>query len=260
MNISLIVTTYNRPDALELALLSVARQTRAPDELIIADDGSTSETAELVAKFAAELPFPVIHEWQEDQGFRLARIRNLATARASGDYVIFLDGDMIVHPRFVEDHKRAALRGAWAQASRSLIGPERTREMIRNKDIKVTAFTPGIQRRRNAYRSRALAFFFKRPIFSTRLIKGCNQAFWRDDLIRVNGYNERFRGWGREDDELAHRMKHNGIPRRLLRFQALAYHLHHARSEHNKESAATIARTVDERLLRCDEGLDQHCP
>jgi glycosyltransferase involved in cell wall biosynthesis len=112
MRTSLIVTTYNRPDALHVVLQSVLRQSQLPDEVIIADDGSGEATRMLIASLQHDFPVPLVHVWQEDLGFRAARIRNLAASKAQGDYVVFIDGDMMLHRRFLDSHVRAA-REKW---------------------------------------------------------------------------------------------------------------------------------------------------
>src|SRR6478736_8947 len=106
MRTSLVLTTYNWKQALDLCLDSVTRQRVLPDEVVVADDGSRPDTGELVRERAKDFPCPLIHAWQADSGFRAARVRNLGTAASSGDYVVFVDGDMILHPEFIADHTR----------------------------------------------------------------------------------------------------------------------------------------------------------
>ncbi|MDE6305135.1 MAG: glycosyltransferase, partial [Muribaculaceae bacterium] len=101
MKVSLIISTYNRPDALSVTLESVRNQSRLPDEVIIGDDGSGADTARVINRFKDGFPVPIIHVWQEDKGFRLAMIRNRSVAAASGDYIIQTDGDVLLHPHFI---------------------------------------------------------------------------------------------------------------------------------------------------------------
>ena len=119
MRASLIVTTYNRPDALHLVLQSVLQQTVPPAEIIVADDGSGADTAETVGRFAKTSPIPVKHVWQEDQGFRAAQSRNRALAAAQGPYIVLIDGDMVLHPEFIADHLSVAREGRPRAADRS---------------------------------------------------------------------------------------------------------------------------------------------
>ena len=105
---TLVVTTYNWPAALDLTLRSIARQSLAPGEVIVADDGSGPETAQVVDRWRGEIAAPLLHLWQPHEGFRLARSRNRAIAAANGDYLIIVDGDMVLHRHFVTDHLSAA--------------------------------------------------------------------------------------------------------------------------------------------------------
>lgn len=132
MTTSLIITTYNRPDALILVLESVLRQNQLPDEIIIADDGSTEETQQVIQQFKANCPIPVIHSWQEDLGFRAARSRNLAIAQSNYDYLILLDGDLILHKEFIASHVKYAETGFFLQGGRTLINEPTTLALLKN--------------------------------------------------------------------------------------------------------------------------------
>jgi len=260
LRLSLVVTTYNWKEALDLVLESVARQVEPPDEVLIADDGSRADTAELVSAWTRRLPFPLRHVWQEDRGFRVGRIRNRAIAAASGDYVVLVDGDMLLHPCFVADHRAAARPGYWAQGVRALSGPDTARRILTERLTWVSLFSSDITRRRHLWRSRMLGRLLSRPHTGERSIRSCNQGLWRTDLLRVNGFNERMSGWGYEDGELASRLYHCGIRRRDLRFQALALHIHHPtrRREGRNPNFELMQETRRLRLTRCESGIDQH--
>src|SRR5690606_18622138 len=206
MKTSLIVTTYNWPRTLGRVLDSIAGQTRLPDEVIVADDGSGPDTAALLKARAARFPTALRHVWQEDQGFRAGRARNLAIAASRGDYLLLIDGDMVLHPEFVADHLRFATPGCFVQGSRVLTDPRVRDDILTDPGRLPTPWQAGIRRRRNALRLPALArrLFARRPR-PPRAIKTCNQGWWREDLLRVNGFDERMQGWGREDMELAWR-------------------------------------------------------
>lgn len=260
---SLVVTTYNWPQALALVLESVRRQTRLPDEVIVADDGSGAETAALVREAAAAYPCALRHSWQEDLGFRAARSRNLAIAAARGDYVLLVDGDMVLHPRFVADHLAAARHGAFVQGSRVLLQPEFSARMLAREALRPGFFSGGVRRRRHTLRAPALSRLYARLAGpAPRAIKSCNQGWWRDDLVRLNGFDERMEGWGREDEELAMRAWHAGIACRQVRLAALAFHLHHRERHEGGASPndALLASTIAERKTRCELGLSAHLP
>lgn len=261
MKSSLIITTYNWKEALNLALQSLARQTQMPDEVLIADDGSTPDTAELVADWAKRLPIPVLHLWQEDIGFRVARSRNRAIAAARGDYILLLDGDMILHANYVEDHLRAARRGFFVQGARLLTGPHAAARLLRGETLDLGFFSPDIQRRRHTIRNKLLsALVFARIHANQKAIRSCNQGYWKDDLLRVNGFDEQMLGWGREDNEIAARLYHSGIKRRNLKFAGLTTHIHHQQRKPPGENPNDkyLRATIANKITRCTLGIDQH--
>ena len=133
MKTTLIISTYNRPEALSVCLDSVRFQTVMPGEVIVGDDGSTSETKDLIESFKKDFPVPLIHLWQEDKGFRLAMMRNKSVAAATGDYIIEIDGDIFLHNKFVEDHKRLAKPGHYLRGTRVNLGQKLTEEICKSK-------------------------------------------------------------------------------------------------------------------------------
>lgn len=263
MRVALIITTYNWPEALALVLSSVRAQSRLPDEVVIADDGSRDDTAALIAAQQRDFPCTLRHAWQEDLGFRVARARNLAIAATACDYVLLVDGDMVLHPRFVEDHVRAARHGGFVQGMRVLTTEAGRERMLRDRITRLRFGDGGLRRRRHTLRIPLLADLLLRWSRSTsRLagIKTCNQGWWRRDLIALNGFDERMLGWGREDEELALRAFHAGLTRHSLRFGGLAFHLHHAERHQSGASPndALLAETRRLRKSRCEQGLDAH--
>jgi glycosyltransferase involved in cell wall biosynthesis len=227
MRISLVITTYNWPEALNVSLASVARQSRLPDDVIIADDGSGSATAELVQRWSTLLPCPVRHIWQEDRGFRVARARNGAVAASNSDYIVLIDGDMVLHPKFIADHADCARPDCFIQGARTQLAAGITARMLRSGKPAVNVLSAGIGRRLYAYRSVVLSRLTSKAKFSLGGTQGCNQSFWREHFLRVNGYDERFDNWGPEDREFSARLLHIGVQRYYVRHRAIAYHLHH---------------------------------
>lgn len=260
-SVSLVVTTYNWPQALAVVLDSVRGQRHLPDEVIVADDGSGPDTAALLQTIARDFPVPLRHVWQEDRGFRVARSRNRAIAAARGEYVLLLDGDMVLHPAFVADHLRFARPGAFVQGSRVLTTPAFSQRMLADPRLRPGLWTGGIRRRRHTLRLPPLAaLYFHLRGGAPRMVKTCNQGWWRADLLRLNGFDERMEGWGREDEELAWRAWHAGLECRQLRLAGLAFHLHH-RERHQDGASPNdvhLAESRARRLTRCERGLDAH--
>jgi len=256
---SLIIATYNWPGALAVVLRSVCAQRVLPTEVLIADDGSNADTARVVDQASRELTVPMRHIWHPDSGFRLGTIRNKAIAAARGQYILQLDGDMVLHPEFVASHIRFARRGSYVQGSRAMLDDRRTQAVLTSGVVRLGPFSRGVRNRVNALHAPFLAPIVRGPTDPIRRTRGCNMAFWRDDLIRVNGYDEAIEGWGREDSELAARLQNAGIHRRNLKFSAVAWHLHHATRSQDSvaRNHAVFERTVREGRTRCAQGLDQ---
>lgn len=262
MRCGLVVTTHERPAALACVLASVARQTRWPDEVLVAEDGSGQPTADVVKEFQAKARCRVRHLTQHHDGFRAGRIRNAAIAASDCEYLVLLDGDMVVHPQFLEDHLALARPGFYSQGVRILLGAGATEALLREPARLPGLLAPGLGSVRRLYSVRA-------PGLTTRIrgwanavvaIKSCNQGFWRDHLLAVNGFDEAMSGWGSEDKELCARLENSGIRRQTLLWAAIAWHLHHAPAPRDS-AASNRARwldTVRTRRTRCAEGIDRN--
>lgn len=229
MKVSLIITTYNSPEALGKVLESVLTQIRKPDEVIVADDGSGEETGEIVRCFSENAPFPVLHVWQEDKGFRAAKIRNEAIKRSSGDYVVLLDGDCVVNRYFVSDHMKLAEKGFFVQGKRVHVRKGAVERFTHEQTGSVLALirmalTREVENVHHLFRLPILP-----PVKNKKLkgIKSCNMSFFMEDILAVNGFNEDFVGWGNEDSELALRFFKYGLVKKVHQFMAICFHLWH---------------------------------
>jgi glycosyltransferase involved in cell wall biosynthesis len=263
MRTSLIITTYNWPEALELTLGSVARQSVPPDEVVVADDGSGSPTAAAVERWRQRLSVPVQHVWQPDEGFRLARSRNRAIAAAKHEYIVLVDGDMILQREFIQDHIACARPDCFIQGARPQLPPEITRRMLAGEQISPGWWTPGMQRRLYAWRNPLASRLASRVKNTLGGIQGCNQSFWRAHALQINGYDERFNAWGPEDREFAARLLHLGVRRNYVRHRAIAFHLHHrsrAPSGEVNPLDRLLQETLAARTIRCDQGIDVSPP
>jgi glycosyltransferase involved in cell wall biosynthesis len=254
---SLIITTYNRKDALELVLLSVLKQSTLPNEVIIADDGSREDTREMINSYKATFPVPLIHCWQEDNGFRVSAIRNKAIAKAAYEYIIMIDGDIVLHPDFIDDHKRHAWRGRYLQGSRVLLYKDKTEQVLRDSSINIGFVSTGIGNNLNTIKSPLLSEFFSYYRGGHMNVRAANLSCWKEDILQANGFNEDFVGWGREDSELAVRMANLGIKRRHVKFAAFGYHLYHPESSREQLPAndQILLDTIQKNLKRCDNGI-----
>lgn len=261
MRIALAITSHQRPDALAAVLASITRLRVPPDEIVIADDGSDAATQALIAAFLSGSRVRAQLVSQPHAGFRAARLRNLAIAATSLDYLVFIDGDMVLHPEFIADHARMARPGFFTQGVRLLTDPRLTQRLIAGAHApSPLARGAGILRRVYLVHSPLLAATCRLVGNGLVSIKSCNQGFWRDDLARVNGFDEDFVGWGPEDKELCARLENSGVRRQSLLFGGIACHLHHAPAS-RANLAGNLARleaTRRERRTRCEHGLDSH--
>lgn len=259
ISVSLIITTYNRPDALAFVLQSALAQTRLPDEIIVADDGSRRHTAQTVEAFKAISHVPVKHVWQEDAGFRAAMSRNRAIAAAESDYLIIIDGDMLLEPSFIADHLTLARKNRLVQGSRVMLTEARTAEILAADHLpELSPFSEGIEKRLAACRIPLLAKWLgARGTRKFKGIKSCNMGFFRSDALAVNGFDNNFVGWGREDSEFVARCFHNGMKRHNLKFGGVAYHLWHHEAERDAlpENDARLRETLETRKTRCENGV-----
>ena len=263
MRHSLVVTTYNWPEALDLVLASILRQTELPGELLVADDGSGEPTAAVVRAWIprfAERSVVLQHVWHPDEGFRLAAIRNRALAKSTGDYVLLVDGDCILHPDFVRSHLAFARRGQFVQGTRVLLSEARSRLALAAGETSFHPFESGIGNRLNALSAGWLSRLVPTPADPLSGVRGCNQGFWREDATRVNGFNERFVGWGREDSEFVTRLAAAGVRRRKLKFGGIMYHLWHA--DHPRDALPANDALLDavrrSGTTWADDGMDKY--
>lgn len=226
---ALIITTYNNPRYLALCLESVMHQSEMPDVVIVADDGSKPDTAALVAEFQSRFPVRLLHEWQPDDGYRRTLILNKAVSRTDADYLIMIDGDIILHPEFIKDHKRFARRGSFVTGSRVRLNEQVTTGLVEGGFPDRSTLLKLCHKRMTGRHIPLLSSLFRnyRSADGT-YVRGCNMALWRDDFVSVNGFNNEITGWGREDSELSWRLMNVGVKKSFIKFSAIELHLHHA--------------------------------
>jgi glycosyltransferase involved in cell wall biosynthesis len=262
LRLALAITTYDRPDALAAVLASLSRQSAIPAEVIIADDGSGEATQFVIEGFSRASFAPVRVVSQAHVGFRVARLRNLAIASTNADYMVFVDGDMLLHPEFIADHVRVARRGWFTQGIRANANAALTRRLLDDPSLPVEPGTSGLGMLRRAYLLHAPVLSPLTRVIGNRLIsiKSCNQGFWRRDLLRVNGFDEDFEGWGPEDKDLCARLVHAGIRRQTLLFGGIAVHLDHPPAARDAlgRNLALLEATKLGRKTRCEHGLNSH--
>ena len=262
MKLSLVITTYNNPAALKKVMDSILAQTRPPDEVFIADDGSDKETFHIVRNFSGVAPFPIVHVWQEHKGFRAAKIRNEAIKQTSGDYIILLDGDCIANRHFVSDHLLLAEKGYFIQGKRVFVNKDSVK--IFNHEYANSALTL-IQlalRGKISNIHHLIRFPCHISVRNKNLtgVKSCNMSFFKKDFIAVNGFNEDFEGWGKEDSELVVRFYKYGLKRKDVKFRSCCYHLFHQpfSRENLEKNIALLDYAQKNGGYFCENGLDKY--
>ncbi len=263
--ISIIVTTYDRADALDAVLRALGRQTDRGFEVVIADDGSGPATAKAIERWKPRLGVPLAHVWQENRGFRAAEIRNRAILKSRGAYCIFLDGDCLARPDFVATHRALAEPGWFLTGNRLLMSRELTESVLREKrepeNWTIAAWI--VQRLRGG--ANRLPPVFRLPLGPLRKLRArawrgarsCNLAVWRSDLDRVDGFDAAYSGWGREDSDLLVRLLHAGVRRKDGVFATGVLHLWHPEADRSQlaenEQRLSQARSSDR--VRARSGL-----
>ncbi len=255
--ISIIVATYNSAEALDAVLGSLSRQGDRGFEVLVADDGSGPATAAVVECWKSRTNVVIGHVWHEHRGFRAGLIRNRAILASRGDYCIFLDGDCLARPDFVATHRRLAQPGWFVAGNRILLSPEFTMQILRER------FEPESWGRATWVSVRArghinrIAPMLKLPLGPLRKInakrwegaRGANLAVRKSDLIRVDGFDAQYDGWGLEDSDIIVRLIRSGVRRKDGRFATGVLHLWHPEADRS-HLGANRARL--EALLKSD--------
>ena len=259
-SISLIISTYNNPRFLELVLISVLKQKLLPQEVVIADDGSREETKELIEIYKKIFPIPLLHVWHEDKGYRLSSIKNKAVAIAASEYVIFIDGDLLLHPLFIFDYQKSIHRGYILVASRAFLSKSFTQVLLNQKSCFVKFHRGNFeQNMASAVRIPWLHHLIKGST-TYKGARGGLMGFFKKDYVSVNGLDEAFIGWGREDSDLFVRLLNSGIKRKNIKFAAITYHLWHPILSRDSLSTndALLQKSIDAQSKWCKKGVDQY--
>ncbi|MCR2074902.1 glycosyltransferase family 2 protein, partial [Campylobacter lari] len=236
---ALIITTYNQKERLALVLDSVKNLEPLPDEVLIADDGSREDTAKLIQAYQKDFPCKLEHIWQEDKGFRAAASRNKAIKASKSEYIILIDGDMILEKNFIGDHLKFASLKTILQGSRTILNEKESKELLSKNDFSLAFDKKGFKNQRSIFLAKCIYKFSKltKKFFKkSQLVKGsktCNMSFYKSDFEAIEGFNENFIGWGREDSEFVARFLFNDGVFKRLKFNALAYHIYHEENSKN---------------------------
>lgn len=266
---TVVVATYNAPRELELVLTGLQRQSVAPLEILVADDGSTGTTRQTVDRWRLRTSVPLRHYWQEDAGFRKARIANEAVRHARGDYLVFLDGDTIPHRKWLADHLFHARPHRVLCGRRARLGPELTGALTAEavaagglERLFGPVWRSALRRdTRRLARARRLPSWFSCLLrIRARSLMGCNFSLPRAAFVAVNGFDEDFIDVVGEDTDLGHRLAAQRYALTPLLNRGCVYHLHHEQRPCCAESRRVIAEGREQRRTRCVRGLERPRP
>lgn len=253
--ISVVITTYNRSDALSVVLEALAAQNDKIFEVVVADDGSTVAHQHAIRAAAAQYKLPLTHVWHPDIGFTAARVRNLGVNAAAGDYIVFLDGDCVPETDFVSRHRALSESSCFVNGSRVLLSQPLTQEAIEGQTrIFGKSWLFWMRKRWSGAASKSLTLLRlpdferrKHKAFKWKGIRSCNMGVWRKDFEAVNGFDESFVGWGHEDADFVLRLHNAGITRKNGFASTEVYHLWHRQASRAGESKNVA--TVRERMV-----------
>ena len=263
--ISVIMTTYEREDALDAVLRSLSRQSDRQFEIIVADDGSGPRTAALVRQWQPRIGVPLSHIWHEHRDFRAGEIRNRAILSSRGAYCVFLDGDCLVRPDFVATHRRLSERGWFVTGNRALLSRALTEVVLRDRlepehwglgDWIGQRIGGGLNRMRPLLRLPLGALRKYRPL-AWEGARSCNLAVWRADLDCIDGFDAEFSGWGREDSDLLVRLLRAGVRRKDGSFATGVLHLWHPDADRSRlpENDRRLDLAVKGDRVRAERGI-----
>lgn len=268
---SLIISFYNKLDTLALVLQSIRNQSAESFEILIADDGSSEETVEKLRKLIKDFPFPIRHIWHEDKGWRKNAILNKAAAAASSDYLIFIDGDCLLHKHFVKEHINLRKPGTVLTGRRVYLSPAATSMILKSGDSRKVYSLPVVFRllydrfahKSSSHLENALYFgnLFLRKLINRkdRGVLGSNFSLYRNDLIKINGFDEQYKApYVGEDTDLEYRLRLAGMIVRTLKHLAIQYHLFHKRQDKNTLNVEIFEKTKFEGRYYANLGISQY--
>jgi len=269
MKISVIVSTYNAEEWLEKVLIGYSVQTYKDFELIIADDGSRASTKELIDKYAADYPVPIQHLWHEDLGYRRQELLNIAIIAATHDYILMTDGDCIPRKDFVEIHAKYAQKGRFLSGGYCKLSMKTSKHISKDdivsgrcfdvkwlKSIDELGFSNVLKLGANKWIESVLDLISP----TTPSFNNCNSSGFKEDMIAVNGYDERMK-YGGPDREFGERLENYGIKGKQIRHKAIVLHLDHSRGYKTPESlAANLAirkEVKNKKIIRTPFGIQK---
>jgi len=266
---SIIISVYNNIEALRLILHALSCQTMKNFEIIVSEDGESTRVREFIKQISRDHP-SLIHNTQPDHGFRKNRALNRAILAANSDYLIFIDGDCVPHPRFIASHVQNAAREQVCSGRRAELGPRLSRLLLKQPRLFNTFINPALYSLLTLPALLDGAKNYEAGIYSEYLhrhtqhkqpgILGCNFSVYKEDLLRVNGFNEDYTAPAiGEDADLEWRLCQLGVTIKNIKFLAPVYHLFHEHKFQASDTNKSIMQdTISQNKVVCKHGINQH--
>ncbi|WP_040396965.1 glycosyltransferase [Cesiribacter andamanensis] len=265
---SVIISIYNKFNYLERVLAGFEQQSRTDFEVILADDGSNGETLAAIRQYQQQAPYPLRHVWHEDKGFRKTRIMNKAVVAAEASFLIFVDGDCIPHPRFVEEHLAHAREGVVLCGRRANLSdklthwltPERIRQGALQHMTGRLLWDSVAGQSRDAEKAIYIRNSPLKPLFPQKFkgLLGCNFSLYKKDLLDINGFDERYEAPAAgEDTDPEYRLGWAGKKFVSVKNYAIQYHLYHKLLPRPEQSQRVLAQVLKERKAYSRYGIQQ---
>ena len=255
ISLDIIISTYNSPLTIVQILSLLGKNSLLPNSIHIADDGSKPSSRQIIEDCLDNYHIQSSYHWHKDKGFRKSKILNHAISKCKSDYIVFLDGDCLPHKHFIRDHLYVAEKGYFVQGRRCFVHKNEVQRLL---DKKTTIFRLILSGKVSGVLKsiRLPKPHIKRNTTMHGLL-GCNLAAWKEDLLSVNGFDEDYEGWGREDSDLGARMYNSGLKRKVVYGRALVYHLNHQENERKnlKKNDRLLQETIQNGKVRCKNGI-----
>jgi glycosyltransferase involved in cell wall biosynthesis len=253
--ITVIVSSYNQSSVLGQIITRLGQGSELPLQVCIADDGSDKRTSQLISELSKASRLKIVHHWQEDHGFRKCRILNQSVFESSSDYIVFLDGDCLPHKHFVRDHLAIAEKGYFVQGRRCFVQENQVVPLLEGKTSLLRLMLMG------KVSGLLKSIRLPKPVVKVNQgmygLLGCNLAAWKEDLLAINGFDEDYEGWGREDSDLGARLYNLGLQRKMVYGRALVYHLNHPENNRDQlsQNDQRLKETISNGTIRCLNGI-----
>ncbi|CAM3524887.1 glycosyl transferase [Flavobacterium saliperosum S13] len=243
-NISVVISTYNSPEWLKKVIWGYNTQTYRNFEMVIADDGSRKDTADLIEEMRKEVFYPIIHVWHEDNGFQKSQILNKAILACTTDYIMMSDGDCIPRPDFVEQHIKFREEGYFLSGGYHKLPMDLSKNITKEDIYSGKCFEMDWLKKhgmKSSFKNNKVdavglkSWFMNLLTPTTPSWNGHNASGWKKDIVGINGFDERMQ-YGGQDRELGERLVNYGIKPKQIRYSTVCLHLDHPRGYATPES------------------------